>query len=127
MTRSNIVLWVKKMLEEKNEVTIVSDQFRAPTYVIDLALACKISIDSEVAGVFNICSNKILSIYEIAQQVAQVFELDENLIKPISTAVLNQTASRPAKTGFDLTKTNNELRFYPKSFKEDLLKFKETF
>lgn len=127
MTRSNIVLWVKKMLEEKNEVTIVSDQFRAPTYVIDLALACKISIDSEVAGVFNICSNKILSIYEIAQQVAQVFELDENLIKPISTAVLNQTAFRPPKTGFDLTKTNNELQFYPKSFKEDLLKFKETF
>lgn len=127
MTRSNIVLWVKKMLEEKNEVTIVSDQFRAPTYVIDLALACKISIDSEVAGVFNICSNEILSIYEIAQQVAQVFELDENLIKPISTAVLNQTAFRPPKTGFDLTKTNNELQFYPKSFKEDLLKFKETF
>ena len=127
MTRSNIVLWVKKMLEEKNEVTIVSDQFRAPTYVIDLALACKISIDSEVAGVFNICSNKILSIYEIAQQVAQVFELDKNLIKPISTAVLNQTAFRPPKTGFDLTKTNNELQFYPKSFKEDLLKFKETF
>ena len=127
MNRSNIVLWVKKMLEEKNEVTIVSDQYRAPTYAVELALACKISIDRKITGVFNICSNKILSIYEIAQQVAQVFELDENMIKPISTAVLNQTASRPAKTGFDLTKTNNELRFYPKSFKEDLLKFKETF
>ena len=127
MTRSNIVLWVKEMLEANKEVTIVSDQYRAPTYVEDLALACKLSIDRKKVGVFNICSNEILSIYKISQQVAMVFELDANLIKPILTAVLNQTALRPSKTGFDLTKTNKELQFYPKSFKEDLLKFKETF
>jgi dTDP-4-dehydrorhamnose reductase len=57
--------------------------------------------------------------------LASVFELDKNLIRPISTSTLNQTAPRPPKTGFDLSKTNKELEFYPKSFKEDLLKFKE--
>ena len=126
MSRSNIVLWVKKMLEERKEITIVEDQFRTPTYVKDLALACKISMDKKAIGVFNISSNKLLSVYEIAQQIALVFNLDKNLIKPISTSALNQIAPRPAKTGFDLTKTNKELGFYPKSFKEDLLKFKES-
>jgi dTDP-4-dehydrorhamnose reductase len=125
MSRNNIVLWVRKMLSERKEITIVNDQYRMPTYVEDLAMACKIAIDKKAIGIFNISSNQLLSIYEIAQQIAEVFNLDTTLIKPISSATLNQTASRPAKTGFDLIKTNQELEFYPKSFKEDLLRFKK--
>ena len=125
MSRSNIVLWVKESLEKGKEVTIVDDQYRTPTYVEDLAMACKISVDKNAKGVFNISSNALLSIYEIAIEIAEAFHLDKSLIKPISTATLNQTANRPVKTGFDLTKTNDVLEFYPKSFKEDLQRFKQ--
>tara|TARA_R110002096_G_scaffold347671_3_gene540989 strand:+ start:1587 stop:2486 length:900 start_codon:yes stop_codon:yes gene_type:complete len=126
MSRSNIVLWVKQMLEEGKEITIVDDQYRAPTYVLDLAMACKISMDKKATGIFNISSNKLMSVFEITQEIAEVFNLDKSLLKPISTSTLNQTAPRPAKTGFDLSKTNRELNFYPKTFREDLQKFKET-
>lgn len=125
MSRSNIVLWVKESLEKGNPITIVDDQYRMPTYVEDLALACKLSIDKKATGVFHISSNQLLSIYEIAQEIATAFDLDKSLIQPISTTTLNQTAGRPVKTGFDLTKTNRELDLYPKSFKEDLQRFKE--
>ncbi|WP_026777221.1 SDR family oxidoreductase [Polaribacter sp. Hel_I_88] len=126
MSRSNIVLWVKEMLEKGKQITIVNDQFRTPTYVTDLALACKISMDKKATGIFNISSSKLMSVFEISQEIADTFNLDKSLIKPISTSTLNQTAPRPAKTGFDLSKTNKELGFYPKTFKEDLQKFKET-
>ena len=126
MSRSNIVLWVKQMLENNKQVTIVNDQYRMPTYVEDLALSCKLVIDKKAKGIYHISSNQLLSIYEIAKQIAQVFELDENLILPISTSTLNQTAPRPEKTGFDLTKTKSVLGLYPKSFKEDLQRFKES-
>ena len=125
MSRNNIVLWVKSMLEKGKEITIVDDQYRMPTYVEDLALACKISMDKKAVGVFNISSNELLSVYEIAEQIAEAFNLDKKLIKPISTSTLNQTAPRPAKTGFNLSKTNKVLEFYPKSFKEDLQRFKD--
>ncbi|MEX6626200.1 SDR family oxidoreductase [Tenacibaculum salmonis] len=125
MSRSNIVLWVKKSLEDKKEITIVNDQYRMPTYVEDLALVCKLAIDKKAIGIFNVSSKTLLSIYEIAQQIAEVFQLDKTLIKPITAKILNQKAVRPARTGFDLTKTNNILNFYPKSFKEDLQRFKE--
>jgi dTDP-4-dehydrorhamnose reductase len=125
MTRNNIVLWIKKSLEDKKEITIVNDQYRMPTYVEDLALACKLSIDKKATGIFNVSSNTLLSIYEIAQQIADVFKLDKSLIKAISTSELNQKAGRPPKTGFDLTKTNQVLNFSPKSFKEDLQEFKQ--
>ncbi|WP_397445907.1 SDR family oxidoreductase [Polaribacter sp. R77954] len=126
MSRNNIVLWVKSMLEQGKEITIVNDQYRMPTYVNDLALACKITMDKKATGVFHISSKELLSVFEITQQVAEVFGLDKSLIKPISSTTLNQTAKRPPKTGFDLSKTNKELDFYPKSFKEDLQRFKET-
>jgi len=125
MSRSNIVLWVREMLGKGKEITIVDDQFRTPTYVEDLALACKISIDKKAIGIFNISSNELLSIFEITQHIADAFGLNKSLIIPISTSTLNQTAVRPAKTGFDLSKTNKILDFYPKSFKEDLQRFKD--
>mgnify|MGYP001130193262 FL=1 len=126
MSRSNIVLWVKSMLEQGKEITIVNDQFRMPTYVDDLAMACKIVVDKKATGIYHISSNELLSVFEIAQEVATVFQLDKNLIKPISSSALNQTAKRPPKTGFDLSKTNKDLGLYPKSFREDLQRFKET-
>ncbi|TVZ55700.1 dTDP-4-dehydrorhamnose reductase [Lutibacter sp. Hel_I_33_5] len=126
MSRSNIVLWVREMLSKGKEITIVDDQFRTPTYVEDLAIACKMAIDQNTTGIFNVSSNELLSIFEIAQQIADSFSLDKSLIKPISTSTLNQTAPRPAKTGFDLSKTNSILGFHPKSFKEDLERFKQT-
>ena len=124
MSRSNIVLWVKESLENNKEVTIVDDQYRTPTYVGDLALACKLSMDKNAMGVYHVSSNTLLSIYEIALEIADAFQLNKNLIKPIATSTLNQTASRPAKTGFDLSKINTILGLYPKSFQEDLQKFK---
>lgn len=126
MSRSNIVLWVKSMLEKGKEITIVDDQYRSPTYVEDLALACKIAMDKKAKGIFNISSNELLSVYEIVQQIADVFHLDKKLIKPISTSTLNQTAPRPAKTGFDLSKTHKLLEFYPESFRESLQKFRQS-
>lgn len=126
MSRSNIVLWVRDMLSQNKEITIVDDQFRMPTYVEDLALACKLSVDKKAKGIYHISSNQLLSVFEITQQIAETFGLNKDLIKPISTSTLNQTAPRPAKTGFDLTKTKRVLGLKTKSFKEDLQRFKET-
>ena len=90
-----------------------------------MALACKISIDKGALGIYHISSNTLLSVFEIAQQIAEIFNLDKGLILPISSSTLNQKAQRPPITGFELSKTNTELEFYPKSFKEDLQKFKD--
>jgi dTDP-4-dehydrorhamnose reductase len=76
MSSSNLVLWVKKMLEDKKEITIVDN-------IADLALTCKIAMDKKVTGIFHVSSKELLSIYKIAQQIATVFQLDKRLIKPI--------------------------------------------
>ena len=125
MSRTNIVLWVKEMLENGKEITIVDDQFRMPTYVNDLALSCKLAIDKKATGIYHISSNTLMSVFEIAQKIADVFELDKNLIKPISSSTLNQKAQRPPKTGFDVSKATTELGMTFNTFEEDLRIFKD--
>lgn len=126
MKRNNIVLWIREMLKNNKEVTIVNDQYRMPTYVVDLAMACLLSINNRAEGVYNVSSSELLSVYEIAIQIADAFELDSTLIKPISSETLNQKAKRPAKTGFNLEKTKRELGLVPKTFQEDLQRFKQS-
>jgi len=126
LKRNNIVLWVKDMLENNKEITIVDDQFRMPTYVEDLAMVCKLSIDKNIKGVYHVSSNELLSVFEIANQIATVFGLNKKLIKPISSETLNQKAIRPPNTGFNLSKIRRDLEFQPTSFLEGLKRFKQT-
>ncbi len=126
LKRNNIVLWVKDRLENNKVITIVDDQFRMPTYVEDLAMVCKLSIDKNTKGVYHVSSNELLSVFEIANQIARVFGLNKKLIKPISSETLNQKAIRPLNTGFNLSKIRRDLEFQPTSFLEGLKRFKQT-
>ena len=52
MSRSNIILWVKKSLEDKKEIKVVDDQWRTPTLAEDLAKGCSLVADKLAEGVF---------------------------------------------------------------------------
>lgn len=120
MSRSNIVLWAKSMLEQGKEITIVDDQFRSPTFAEDLAMGCYLIAKGEHEGVFNISGKDLKSVYALVQEIAEVYGLDKSLIKPISTGTLSQTAPRPPKTGFILDKAERILGYQPRSFSEGL-------
>lgn len=124
LSRNNIVLWIRDQVSQGKEVTIIDDQFRMPTLVNDLAEACELAIKSSVKGIFNVSSNSLLSIYEVALEIAEVFNLDKRLIKKIKTEQLNQRAKRPPRTGFNLEKSKKFLGLPSYSFKERLQYFK---
>ena len=124
MSRSNLVLWLKEAIENKKTVTIIDDQFRMPTFVDDLAQACLSAVSKKAQGVFNVSSCELMSIYDMAIEVAKTFNLDTSYIKRVSTSELNQKAPRPAVTEFDLTKSNKILGLPLVSFSERLQVFK---
>ena len=124
MSRSNLVLWLKESIENKKIVTIIDDQYRMPTFVDDLAQACLSAVSKKVKGIFNVSSCELLSIYDIAVEVATIFNLDVSYVKRISTKQLNQKAPRPSVTGFDLTKSHKILELPLVSFTERLQVFK---
>lgn len=120
MSRSNIILWVKKSLEEGKKIKVVTDQFRTPTLAEDLALGCFLIAKKEVKGVFNISGKDFLTPYEMALMTADYFNLDKSLISPTDASSFTQPARRPPRTGFDLTKSRNILGYEPHTFREGI-------
>jgi len=122
--KNNIVLWVKNSVENKQQINVVTDQLRMPTFVDDLVYACLYVVDNGVEGVFNVSSNTLLSIYDMAIEIANAFHLDKSYINPIPASLLKQPAKRPFKTGFDLNKSFSQLSLPSHSFSENLQVFK---
>ena len=122
--RSNIVLWVKSSLENSKDIHVVTDQLRMPTYAEDLAEACWLAVEARAKGVFNVSSNELMSIYEIALAIANAFGLDKKWIHPVETKELNLPAKRPLSTGFDLNKSILKINLSSYSFIERLQVFK---
>ena len=121
LTKSNIVLWAKEQLENSKVISIIDDEFRAPTLADDLAYACIYSAKNKVFGVYHISGKDIMSIYDMVISIANYFNLDKNLINRISSKELSQVANRPKKTGFVLEKAKQQLNYHPKSFNDSLL------
>ncbi|QMU27464.1 SDR family oxidoreductase [Adhaeribacter radiodurans] len=118
--RSNIVLWVKNNLENQKPIKVVDDQFRSPTLAEDLAVGCWLIAEQDAEGIFNISSKEILTPYAMALQVADYFKLNTFYITRADAASFSQTAKRPARTGFIITKAEEQLNFRPRTFSEGI-------
>jgi dTDP-4-dehydrorhamnose reductase len=120
MSRSNIILWVKKSLEDGKTIQVVDDQLRSPTLAEDLAQGCALIVEKEAEGIFNISGKELLTPYEMAIQTADFFELDKSLIVRTDASKFSQTAKRPPRTGFILDKAQKILDYQPHSFKQGI-------
>jgi dTDP-4-dehydrorhamnose reductase len=120
MSRSNIILWVKKSLEDGKNIKVVTDQWRSPTLAEDLATGCYLIADKEAQGIFNISGKEVLTPYDMAIKTADYFGLDKSLIAQADASTFTQTARRPPRTGFTLDKSQRELGYDPHTFEEGI-------
>jgi dTDP-4-dehydrorhamnose reductase len=120
MSRSNIILWVKKNLEEGKSINVVNDQFRTPTLAEDLAMGCYLVMENEATGIFNISGKNMLTPYDMAIKTADYFKLDKKLIVKTDSTKFTQPAVRPMRTGFIIDKAVKELGYDPHSFEEGI-------
>jgi dTDP-4-dehydrorhamnose reductase len=120
MSRSNIILWVKKSLEESKSIQVVDDQFRTPTLAEDLAQGCLLAARKRATGVYNISGKDFLTPYEMAMMTADYFNLDKSLIQRTDSTKFKQPARRPLRTGFIIDRAIRELGYQPHSFREGI-------
>ena len=120
MSRTNIILWVKKSLEDGKTIKVVTDQWRTPTLAEDLAMGCWLIADKEADGIFNISGKDFLNPYEMAIKTADYFQLDKSLITQADSSTFSQPAKRPPRTGFVLDKAVTVLGYAPRSFDEGI-------
>ena len=120
MSRSNIILWAYNTLKDGKAAKVVDDQFRTPTLAEDLAQGCILAAKSDAQGVFNIAGMDYIGIYELVNQIADLYDLSMENISKVSSTTLNQPAKRPPITGLDIQKARKILGYEPHSLVEGI-------
>lgn len=124
LSRSNIVLWAKEALTKGEEMKIVNDQFRAPTWADDLAWACIQAALLKTTGVYHISGPETFSIFELVLRIADFYGFEKTKLVAVSSSTLNQKARRPLRTGFILDKAKRDLKYDPLTFEESLTRLR---
>ena len=120
LSRQNIVLWMVHQLRKGEPLHVVTDQWRTPTYVPDLAEGLYQILDRDATGIYHLSGPDGVSIHELACAVADVFELDADLIHPVESDYFDDAVDRPPHTGFDINKAQSELDYEPHSLRSGL-------
>ena len=103
---------------------VVDDQIGNTTLASELADGLWKIVKREKGGIFNIAGAEIIDRYAFALKIADVFDLNKNLITPIKTEDLSQPAPRPLNSGLNINKAEKELDICMSNATEGLEKFK---
>ena len=123
--RPDFVKWAVNSLKSGETIRIVTDQINNPTYIDDLVDAVNKIIEFKKEGIYNIGGKELLSRYDFTLHIADYFNLNKELIKPVLTKDLNQAAFRPLKSGLITLKAETELSYKPRSIYETLTLMKK--
>ena len=120
--KASFVDWLVEELDEGNQVRIVTDQWNNPTHTEDLGCVINELLKHDASGLYHYGSAEVLNRYDFARLIANIYNLDENLIKPIMTQELNQLAKRPLKSGLKTNKIERDFAIIPAVLREDIEK-----
>lgn len=101
------------------------DQIANVADVPTLAAAIITAIDKCITGHLHLGSRELISRYDLAVLIAEVFKLDESLIEPMMYADLGRAADRPLNGGLIVDKAEKSLEFSFPSPKETLERLKQ--
>ncbi len=93
--KGSITDWVIATLRSGKPLHGFDDVYFTPILIEDLIYAIYDCLDKGLSDVINIVGDQALSKYDFALKVAQVFDLDENLVKPISYHSMEFDVDRP--------------------------------
>lgn len=120
LPRSNVFTWAVDQLRKGNEICVVDDQFRVPTFADDLADGLFELCHRKEGGIFHLTGKDFMSVYRFVCQVAATFGLPQSLIKPVKTVTLNEPAKRPPSTFLRIDKAERLLQYRPHSVAHNL-------
>jgi len=123
----NFVIWAINKLKKGEEISTVTDQYGSPTYADNLAEALLALSKSEREGVYHTAGKTCINRFDFAKRIAEVFELDGGLIKPVTSDAFKQVAERPKRCCLDVSKAERELRVRFLTVEEGLEKMKEQY
>ncbi len=118
--KGDFVRSIIQLLQNGTKIAGVMDQIICPTFIDDVAYAIELLIEKNERGIFHCVGETPTTPYDAIKKIAQLFELDYNLITPITR---DEFYAGKAKRPFNLYLKNDKIQqigFTPKTFSEGL-------
>jgi len=122
--RPNFVTWVVDSLRKNVPITVVTDQYNTPTYTGNCAQALLTMCKLDLRGIYHVSGRERMNRYDFAYTIAEVFGLNENLIKSATSTILHQRAKRPRDSSLNVQKAEKALRMRLANVREGLMMMK---
>ena len=107
-------------LRSGQEVRAFVDQYRSPIPAWNLADVLIEIAQRQLTGIYHAVCPETSTRYQFARKVAQIFGLDETLIKPISMDEVPSPARRPKMLVIDTKETQGKLNVRLLGFEEGI-------
>ena len=119
----NFVKTMKKLMAEKESLSVVADQLGSPTYAADLACAMLRIIENEdfVPGIYHYCNQGVISWFDFAVAIKNITRSTCKLI-PITTPEYPTPAVRPHYSALDTREFSEVFRIPIPQWKTSLEK-----
>jgi dTDP-4-dehydrorhamnose reductase len=120
---NNFVKTMLRLMNERDSINVVNDQYGSPTYAYDLANAILNIIHSGnwKPGIYHYSNEGVISWFEFAVAIKQVIGSNCQ-INPISTSEYPTPAKRPAYSVFDKAKIKSVYNIEIPGWRESLVK-----
>lgn len=117
--------WMLDKLEKNEKLPGFEDVYFSPLLVNNLGKIILELISKKYIGILNVASSETCSKLDFAKKIAQVFELNENLIYPVNSDTIKFKAKRAKKMTLNVDKAKNILETPLLNVKEGLKEFKK--
>ena len=122
----NFVKTMIKLMGERKDIHVVSDQVGSPTYAADLAEAilsiivhCELPTGNCIPGVYHFSNEGVISWYDFAVAIGNIISSDCR-IHPIPASQYPTPAKRPAYSVLDKTRIRQTFGIRLKNWKQSL-------
>lgn len=118
----NFVKTILQLVREREEISVVNDQYGSPTYAADLAAVILQIIFSGQwePGIYHFSNGGVISWFDFAEEIKKITG-SSCIIHPVPTSAYPTAARRPAYSVLDKSKIQNVFGIKLKDWKVSLL------
>ena len=111
--KQNFATWLIKSLNQKKEVKVLIDQYVSPTLNTNLAQMLLEITERKITGILHAAGGTRISRHEYALKLAEVFNLNKDLIEPAKMDEMAWKAKRPRDSSLNVRKASTILDSKP--------------
>ncbi|SMH72294.1 SDR family oxidoreductase [Candidatus Nitrosotalea okcheonensis] len=121
---SNFVMLVIQNLRKGQRFNAINDQYVSPSYAENVADMLIEICEKQITGICHVAGTTRLTRFEFANQISDIFELNKELIEPISMTEMNWKTNRGMDCSLSVELVKKILKTKPMSTLEGLKNMK---